>query len=84
MHMSRRLESNFLKALEVAIATPSDVAEGMGKAYRTLRSYQDGSRRVTLDAVKRLSRYLRRQAKAMLKAADKLDSLIKREEDRNA
>ena len=82
--MPKRLEHSFLSALEVAIATPSDVAAGMGKAYRTLRSYQDGSRRVTLDAVKRLSRYLRRQAKAMLRAADRLDTLIKREEDRNA
>jgi hypothetical protein len=81
--MNKRLERSFLKALEAAIATPSDVAAGMGKAYRTLRSYQDGSRRVTLDAAKSLSQYLRRQANAMLKAADKLDSLIEREEDRN-
>lgn len=84
MHMSKVLERRFPKALEVAIATPSDVAAGMGKAYRTLHSYRDGTRQVTLDSARALSRYLRRHARAMLKAADSLDVIITRQEARNA
>ncbi len=84
MHMSKALESGFLKALEAAIALPSDVAAGMGKAYRTLQSYRDGSRSVTLDSAKALSRYVRKRANQMLKGADALDRAITREEARDA
>lgn len=83
LHMTAMLERSFRKALEVAIATPSDVAVGMGKAYRTLHSYRDGTRQVTLGAARALSRYLRRHARAMLKAADALDAVITRQEERN-
>ncbi len=66
------------------MATPSEVANVVGKAYRTLHAYREGTRKVPLEVAKKLSRYLRRRASAMLKAADRLDSHIKREEDRNA
>ncbi len=84
LHMSKALESGFRKALEAAIALPSDVAAGMGKAYRTLQSYRDGSRSVTLDSAKALSRYVRKRANQMLKGADALDRAITREEARDA
>lgn len=82
--MTLMLERRFRKALTVAIATPSDVAAGIGKAYRTLRSYQDGTRQVTLDSARALSRYLRRKAKAMVKAADALDTVISKQEGHDA
>ena len=81
--MPIKLERRFLRALQVAIATPSSVAAGIGKAYRTLRSYQDGTRQVTLDSAQALSRYLRKKAKAMLKTADALDRTITKEEERH-
>ncbi len=84
LHMSKALESGFRKALEAAIALPSDVAAGIGKAYRTLQAYRDGSRAVTLDSAKALSRYLRKRAAQMSKAADALDRTITREEARHA
>ena len=81
--MTRMLERRFLKGVAVAVALPRDVAAAIGKAYRTLRSYQERSRPVTLDSARALSRYLRKRARAMLKAADALDRTIKREEERN-
>ncbi len=83
MHMAKTLERSFRKALKVAIATPSTVAAGIGKAYRTLRSYQDGTRLVTLESAGALSHYLRKRANAMLKAADALDKTITEEEERH-
>ena len=77
--MSKRLQQAFRRALNVAIAMPRDVSAGIGKAYRTLKAYQDGTRAVTLDAARSLSRYLRRRAKQMLKVADALDSAIRKE-----
>ncbi len=82
--MPKALESSFLKALEAAIALPSDVAAGIGKAYRTMQSYRDGSRSVTLDSAKGLSHYVRKRANQMLKAADALERTITREEARHA
>ena len=84
MHMTIMLERGFRKALKVAIATPSEVAAGIGKAYRTLRSYQDGTRQVTLESARALSQYLRRKGKAMMKAADSLEAIITKQEERNA
>ena len=84
LHMSTALESGFRKVLEAAIAHPSDVAAGIGKAYRTLQSYRDGSRSVTLDSAKALSHYVRKRANRMLKAADALERTITREEARYA
>ena len=80
--MSKRLQQAFRRAVDVAIAMPSHVAAGIGKAYRTLKAYQGGTRAVTLDAARALSRYLRRRAKQMLKVADALDSAIRKEEQR--
>ena len=82
--MPKALESGFRKALEAAIALPSEVAAGIGKAYRTLKAYQDGSRAVTLDSAKAMSRYLRNRAHQMLRAASALDRTIIREEARHA
>ncbi len=69
--------------MDVAIAMPTDVAVGMGKAYRTLYAYRKQKRSVTLDAARGLSGYLRKRAKAMLKAADALDEAITNREERN-
>lgn len=80
--MSNRLQRVFQKALGVAIATPSDVAAGIDRAYRTLKSYRDADRAVTLDAARSLSSYSRRKAREMLKAADAIDSVIKKEMDK--
>ena len=66
LHMTKDLERAFLRGLKLAIAMPSHVADGVGKAYRTLRAYQEGSRPVTADAAHGLVKYLRRQAGAML------------------
>ena len=83
MYMPKTLEGGFLKALDAAIALPRDVAAGIGKAYRTLHAYRDGSRAVTLDSAKALSRYLRKRAGQILKATDALDGIITREEARH-
>ncbi len=80
--MTNRLQQVFQKALDVSVATPSDVAAGIGRAYRTLKSYRDSDRAVTLDAARALSGYLRRKAREMLKAADTIDSVIKKEMDK--
>ncbi len=84
LHMAKDLEQAFLRGLKLAIATPSNVADGVGKAYRTLRAYQEGSRQVTADAAHALVKYLRRQAGAMLKAADALERVITKQEERDA
>ena len=69
--------------MKVAVALPKDVAAGIDRAYRTLKSYQDGTRAVTLESAQGLSRYLRQRGKAMLRAADALDTAITREEKRH-
>ena len=84
MHMNKRFARAYLKALSAAIAGPTSVAKEMGIAYRTLRSHQEGSRSVSLKAARALSKYLRRQASTLLKEADALDSIITREEQRDA
>lgn len=73
------LERRFRKALKAAKALPKDVAAGIGKSYRTLKSYEEGSRSVTLASARALSRYLRRRARAMLAAANALDRTINQE-----
>ena len=83
MHMSKLIERRFRAALRVAVALHKDIAAALGKSYRTLHSYRDDTRTVTVDVAKRLSLYLRRQAEAMLRAADALDDAITREEERN-
>lgn len=72
MYMSR-LRERFLEALESAVTTLGDVAEGCGRAYRTLQSYQRGERRVTLGAARDLVAYLRERAQELTRAADRLE-----------
>ena len=60
------------------------VAAGIGKSYRTLKSYEEGSRNVTVASARALSRYMRGRAQRMLKAADALDKAINRKEERDA
>ena len=83
MHVSTTLQNSFRRALKAALALPKDVAAGIGKAYRTLRSYEEGSRNVTVASARALSRYLKGRARSMLKAADALDKAIGREEERD-
>ena len=82
--MSVVLENSFRKALKAAIALPKDVAAGIGKSYRTLKSYEEGSRNVTVASARALSQYLRGRAQRMLKAVDALDKAIDRKEERDA
>ena len=82
--MSVALENSFRKALKAVMALPKDVAAGIGKSYRTLKSYEEGSRNVTVASARALSRYLRGRALRMLKAADALDKAINRKEERDA
>ena len=83
LYMTKDLERAFLRGLKLAIAMPSNVADGVGKAYRTLRAYQEGSRQVTADAAHAMVKYLRRRAGAMLKAADVLERVITKQEERD-
>lgn len=81
MYMGKRLTDRFLAALDAALATLADVAEGTGRHYRTLQSYQRGERRVTVEAARDLVRYLRRRATHLDRAADSLERAADREED---
>lgn len=82
--MSVALENSFRRALKAVMTLPKDVAAGIGKSYRTLKSYEEGSRNVTVASARALSRYLRGRAQRMLKAADGLDTATNRKEERDA
>jgi hypothetical protein len=81
--MPSSLRTAFQGALSVANATPKDVAAGIGRAYRTLHAYREGSRSVTVDAARGLVRYLRQRARRMQEAADALEATIPTREERD-
>lgn len=79
MNMSR-VRDRFLEALDLAVTTLTEVAEGCGRAYRTLQSYQRGERRVTVGAARDLVVYLRDRAGELTRAADRLEAAADDEE----
>lgn len=68
------VRARYLEALEKAVQTLGDVAEGCGRHYRTLQSYQRGERRVTEGAARDLVEYLRDRAADLQEAADRLEA----------
>lgn len=71
---SRSLRSAVRDAAELATASLSEVAEGMGRALRTLQAYRSGFRAVTPDAALALATYLRGRARLFERAADALEA----------
>jgi plasmid maintenance system antidote protein VapI len=82
MFMSNRLRSQFLKGFHLAVATIADVAEGIGRGYRSVQAYVRDERRVTPDAARRMAAYLRDRANAMNQVADSLEEAAEEEERR--
>ena len=80
-YVCMQLRARFLKTLDVAVATLGDVAEGMGRHYRTIQNYRRGERRVTEDAALALVRYLRIRAAELNQAADELETAAQQEEE---
>jgi hypothetical protein len=80
--MRNRLRAPFIKALAVATASVVDVAEGIGRGYRTVMAYKRGARRVTPETAHLLAAYLRDRARALDEAADDLAAAAEREEER--
>jgi hypothetical protein len=76
MYMAGNLRARFLEALDLAVTTLGDVAEGTGRAYRTLQSYQRDERRVTPDSGERLVAFLRDRARELNRAADALEAAV--------
>lgn len=74
------LRTRFLEALETAVETLGDVADGCDRAYRTLQSYRLDERRVTTDAARDLVAYLRRRAEELHETADRLEAAADEEE----
>lgn len=71
--MTRKLGELYTEAAELAVATLGDVAEGSGRAYRTVQAYLAGDRSVTRDAARGLAAYLRERAFAFHEAAERLE-----------
>ncbi len=63
---------------DMATASLSDVAEGMGRKLRTLQAYRSGFRDVTPDAARSLAAYLRKRARLLQRAADSLEAAAER------
>ena len=59
----------FNQAVEIATATIGDVAEGIGRARRTVHQYLAGERTVTPEAATALAAYLRARAEQFTAAA---------------
>lgn len=76
----KRWARSFLRALELATATYDDVAQGIGRAYRTLTAYRIGERAITRDAARDLAIYLRGRARTFTAAADEIEAALEKEE----
>ena len=70
----------FTKAVEIATATIGDVAQGMGRARRTVHQYLAGERAVTPEAARAMVAYLRLRSEQLTAAADKLEAATQQEE----
>jgi plasmid maintenance system antidote protein VapI len=82
MLMADELRSQFLRGFHLAITTIADVADGIGRGYRTVQAYVRDERRVTPDAARRMAAYLRDRANAMNQVADSLEDAAAEEEGR--
>lgn len=72
------MKRRYLEA--IALVNVSDVARQTGRALRTLRTYMQGSRNVTVPAARELIAYLHSYAHRLTVAADRLEAAMMREE----
>ena len=70
----------FARAVEIATATIGDVAQGMGRARRTVHQYLAGERTVTPEATQAMAAYLRLRSEQFTAAADRLEAATQQEE----
>ncbi len=70
----------FTEAVEIATATIGNVAQGMGRARRTVHQYLAGERTVTPEATRVMAAYLRLRSEQFIAAADRLEAATQREE----
>ena len=70
----------FARAVEIATATIGDVAQGMGRARRTVHQYLAGERTVTAEAARVMAVYLRLRSEQFTAAANKLEAAQQQEE----
>lgn len=75
------LRSAFEAAAEAATATLGDVAEGIGRARRTLHMYLSGERRVTADAARELAQHLRERSEELAELARELERVTAEAEE---
>ena len=57
----------------MATASLGDIADGIGRALRTVHMYRSGERRVTPNAARALARHLRRRSELFEKSARELE-----------
>ena len=70
----------FTSAVETATTTIGDVAQGMGRARRTVHQYLSGERTVTAEATRLMAAYLRLRSEQFTAAANKLEAAQQQEE----
>ena len=70
----------FTEAVEIATATIGNVAQGMGRARRTVHQYLAGERTVTPEATQAIAVYLRLRSEQFTAAADRLEAATQQEE----
>ncbi len=63
----------FVRASDLATASLGDIADGIGRALRTVHMYRSGGRRVTPNAARALARHLRQRSELFEKSANELD-----------
>ena len=79
--MPKTLTRLYLDALK--LVNLSRLSEATGGAYRTLQAYRRRERRVTEKAVIELAQYMRSHANSLTEAADKLETAVRKEGDRD-
>ena len=70
----------FKGAVEIATATIGDVAQGMGRARRTVHQYLAGERTVTPEAARAIAVYLRLRSEQFTATANRLEAATQQEE----
>ena len=80
--MSKLLRAAFIDATETARCTLGDLAAAIDRSYRALTHYRSGKRRVTPEVALTLSAHLRRRARALSAAADRLEAVADREKSK--
>ncbi len=82
--MGEELRRRFNRAADLLTGSLEDVARAIGRARRTFFAYRSGERRVTPEAARALTRYLRLRAGKLLEAADDLENAARKEEESDA